>query len=196
MKKIITIDCDDVLSETIDALLKYYDYNIKWKSMHRKDVTSHEFNEIKRYHYTLDERVNKDMDFFLHKDALHKIKPLKWAKIKLQELKDMWYELHVVTWRWDKLKKHTLAWLNLNYPDMFDGVHFANTDTPNSVPKSQICKKLSTQLMIEDNLSFARDVAKTGVKVYLLDKPWNQDYNQKDKDIWIIKIKDWSEVKI
>jgi hypothetical protein len=29
MGKTITIDCDDVLSETIDALLKYYDYNIK-----------------------------------------------------------------------------------------------------------------------------------------------------------------------
>jgi hypothetical protein len=40
-------------------------------------VTSHEFNEIKKYHYTFDERTDKDMDFFLHKDALHKIKPLE-----------------------------------------------------------------------------------------------------------------------
>ena len=196
MDKIITIDCDDVLSETIDALLEYYNYNIKWKSIHREDVTFHEFDRIKKYHYTFNERVHADMDFFLHKDALHKIKPLIWSEDILLKFKSLWYKLHVVTWRWDDLKEHTLDWLDLNYPDMFDGVHFANADTPDFVPKSEICAKLWSQLMVEDDLRFARDIAQSGIKVYLLDKPWNQDYNQDDINMWIIKVKKWSDIKI
>lgn len=195
MSKIITIDCDDVLSETIDALLKYYNYNIKWQPIKRNDVTFHEFDKIKKYHYTFDERFNKDMDFFLHKDALHKIKPLKWAKEKILKLKEAWYKLYVVTWRWNNLKKHTLDWLDLNYSDMFDWVYFANADMPNFIPKSKFCLDLWAQFMIEDDLRFARDIASKWIKVYLLDKPWNQDYNQ-SIDKWIIKINNWDEIKI
>jgi 5'(3')-deoxyribonucleotidase len=191
--KIITIDCDDVLSETIDALLKYYDYNIKWVSIYRKDVTFHEFDKIKRYHYTFDERIDTDMDFFLHKDALHKIHPLKWAKEKILELKKMGYKIYVVTWRWDNLKAHTFAWLDLNYPNMFDGVCFSNADNDNYIPKSKFCKDLWSEFMVEDDLRYARDVASKWIKVYLLDKPWNQHYD-KTIDKWIIKIKYWSEI--
>jgi hypothetical protein len=135
------------------------------------------------------------MDFFLHKDALHKIKPLEWAKEKILKFKERWYKVYVVTWRWDNLKEHTIAWLDLNYHNIFDDVYFTNSDMPNFIPKSKFCKDLWAEFMVEDNLEFARDVASKWIKVYLLDKPWNQKYD-KTIDKWIIKIKDWSEIVI
>jgi hypothetical protein len=196
MNKIITVDCDDVLSETVDALLKYYDYNIKWCPIKREDITFHEFDKIKKYHYSFDDRIDKDMDFFLHKDSSHLIKPLLWSLNKLNEFKKAWYKIYVVTGRPDELKNHTLDWLNINYKDMFNNVYFTNADKANAVLKSDFCVKLWSKLMIEDDLRFARDIASKWIKVYLLDKPWNKDYNVDDKKLWIIKIYNWTQVDV
>lgn len=196
MNKIITVDCDDVLSETVDALLKYYGYSIKGVPIKREDVIFHEFNKIRKYHYSFKERIHKDMDFFEHEDSLHLIKPLIWAIEKLNEFKLKWYDICVVTGRPDELREHTLAWLNLNYKDMFKDVYFANADKSNAVLKSEFCLQLWSELMVEDDLRFARDIASKWIKVYLLDKPWNQDYNDGDKKLWVIKISTWDEVVI
>lgn len=195
MQKVITIDCDDVLSETIDALLKYYNYNIYWKKIYREDVASHDFEKIKKYHYSFDERYYKDIDFFLHKDSLHLIKPLIWAKEKLLEFKEKWYKLYVITWRPDELKKHTLDRIDLNYHNLIEDVYFANADKDSAIPKSKFCEDLWSEFMVEDDLRFARDIASKWIKVYLLDKPWNQDYDEKDKDMGIVKIQSWDEIE-
>ena len=89
MKKPIAIDCDDVLAETIDALLEYYNYNINGKSITRNDVIAHEFDNIKAYNYSFEERYKKDLDFFLNHDALYKIKPVIGSKEKLLKFKEM-----------------------------------------------------------------------------------------------------------
>ncbi len=195
MNKIITVDCDDVLSETVDALLKYYDYSIKWVSIKRKDVTFHEFDKIRKYHYSFDERIHKDMDFFVHKDSLHLIKPLNWALAKLNEFKSKWYDICVITGRPDELRDHTLNRLKLNYKNIFKNVYFTNADKANAVLKSKFCVQLWSEFMVEDDLRFARDIASKWIKVYLLDKPWNQDYD-KNIDKWVVKIKNWSEIII
>ena len=195
MEKIITIDCDDVLSETVNALLKYYNYNIHWKKITRKDLTSHDFDKIKKYHFSFEERFQKDLDFFLNHDSLSLIKPVQWTKEKLLEFKKKWYKLYVITWRPDELKKHTFDWLSLHYSGIFEDVFFTNADKKNAILKSEICKKLWSEFMVEDDLRFARDIASKWIKVYLIDKPWNKDYD-KSIDKWIIKIKDWSEVNV
>jgi hypothetical protein len=49
--------------------------------------------------------------------------------------------------------------------------------------------------LIDDDIRFARDAASKWVKVYLLEKPWNREYNQ-SIDKWVVKIKNWNEIKI
>lgn len=49
--------------------------------------------------------------------------------------------------------------------------------------------------MIEDNLEYAMELANAGIKVYLLDRPWNQDYDpQIHKNI--IKVKGWKDIDL
>jgi hypothetical protein len=183
------------LAETMDSILEYYNYNINWKSITRKDVTSHDFEKIKKYHFSFDERYSKDMDFFLNYDSLHLIKPVKWAKKKLIAFKNAWYDIYVVTWRPDELSKHTNDWINLNFLWLINDIYFVNADKPSAIPKSQICLKLGSEFMIDDDLRFAKDIWKVWIKVYLLDKPWNKRFNPKI-DKWIEKIFSWDELKV
>jgi uncharacterized HAD superfamily protein len=47
--------------------------------------------------------------------------------------------------------------------------------------------------MIEDNLEYAIELANNGIKVFLLDKPWNQKYNPEIHKS-ITKIYSWDEI--
>ncbi|HKL44543.1 MAG TPA: hypothetical protein VJ892_04700, partial [Candidatus Absconditabacterales bacterium] len=165
------------------------------KKITRKDLTSHDFDKIKKYHFSFEERFQKDLDFFLNHDSLSLIKPVQGAKEKLLEFKKKGYKLYVITGRPDELKKHTFDWLSLHYSGIFEDVFFTNADKKNAILKSEICKKLGSEFMVEDDLRFARDIASKGIKVYLIDKPWNKDYD-KSIDKGIIKIKDWSEANV
>ena len=78
---------------------------------------------------------------------------------------------------------------------MFDGVKFADFFTKWATKKSIICKKLWAKIMVEDNLENAVDCASAWMKVFLIDRPWNQDYDKK-KHKWIIKVSGWNEIKI
>lgn len=57
--------------------------------------------------------------------------------------------------------------------------------------KSEICGELGISIFIEDNSSYALDCAKKGIKVLLLDKPWNKNY---EKHPNIIKVNSWEEI--
>lgn len=195
MNKIIAVDMDDVLSETVDAFLKDYNYNIHWKKITRDDVLDHEFENIKWYDLTFEERYQHDLWFFIKKDTLKILKPVKWAKQTLKKFKKKWYKLYIVTWRPEEIKDQSKEWIDFYYPDLFDKIYFANLDISDKTPKSQFCKNIWAEIMIEDNLDFAKEVAGKWIKVYLLDKPWNRDYDKK-KHKWIIKVKKWSEIDV
>ncbi len=195
MNKIIAVDMDDVLSETIDVFLEDYNYNIKWKKITREDVTDHEFENIKEYDLSFEERYKHDLDFFLKNNTIELIKQVKWAIEKLLEWKNKWYKLYVVTWRPEIIRKQTEDWINHYYPDIFDEIFLANLDESNDTPKSQFCLDIWAGIMIEDNLIFAREVAEKWIKVYLLEKPWNKEYD-KNIDKGIVKVKNRSEIEI
>lgn len=101
----------------------------------------------------------------------------------------------MVTARHFMLRFATGLWLYQNYRDIFSSIEFANFFTRFSTKKSVICQKIWAEYIIEDNLDNAIDCAKAWIKVYLLDKPWNQDYDKK-KHKWIVKVKSWSEIDI
>lgn len=58
------------------------------------------------------------------------------------------------------------------------------------LPKSQICKKLGINTIIEDDSQVAIDCTKNGIEVVLLERPWNKNL----KNCKIIKTKNWQEV--
>jgi hypothetical protein len=125
----------------------------------------------------------------------YKLDSVLWAKKKLREFKSKWFKLHVVTARHFLFRFSTGLWLYKNYRSIFSSIEFANFFSRFSTKKSVICKELWASIIIEDNLENAIDCANAGIEVYLLNKPWNKDYDVK-KHKWIVKVKSWMDINI
>lgn len=194
MSKILWVDLDEVLAETVDEVLKYNNYMIKWQAIYKDDISDYYVSNISKYNLIKDDAI----DFFwsvLSSPSRENILPVKWAKEKLQELKNNWRKIVVVTARREEISEYTNNWLKKFYPKLIDDIAFANHFSDKEVPKSTLCKQKWIKIMIEDNLDFAVELANFWVKVYLLDKPWNRHYNPLIH-LWVQKINDWSEISL
>lgn len=60
---------------------------------------------------------------------------------------------------------------------MIKEVYFGNSNDINEgkeIRKSDICKKLGADLLVDDQLEHAEDCARVGIEVLLYNSPWNQ----------------------
>lgn len=64
--------------------------------------------------------------------------------------------------------------MDKHYPNIFDDVIFAHHFTDNHVRKSDLCKALNVEGLIDDLIDSARDLSSVGIPTFLLKKPWNQ----------------------
>lgn len=195
MKKIIGIDIDEVLSETLDEVLKYNNYKFKWLPIKRKDVTDYYVYKIPEYNWSVDDAIVFFGKAIRSKSVQSNIKPVIWARNKLRQLKKEWWQIILITARAIDVKDFTEKWLNKYFLWLWDDIVFTNHFTKDSVNKSEVCEKLWIKIMIEDNLDYSRELANKWIKVWLIDRPWNISYDKKiDKNI--VKFKKWNEVKI
>ena len=194
MNKILWVDLDEVLAETIDEVLKYHNYNINNMSITKNDISDYYLSNISKYNIDRQQAI----DFFseiLTSSARENIIPVQWAREKLEIFHKQWWEINVVTARREEISDYTQKWLEKYYPNLIDNILFANHYSDKEVPKSTLCLQKWIGHMIEDNLDFALELAQFGIKVYLLDKPWNRHYNPLIH-LWITKIYSWSEIKL
>ena len=56
--------------------------------------------------------------------------------------------------------------------------------------KSDVCKELGVEVMIEDSLSQAKEIAPCVRKIFLLDCPWNQG----DLPMNVARVYSWDEI--
>lgn len=193
--KIIAVDLDEVLSETAHALLRWKKNRINGKRITWNELSSYNLWEIPKLEISRSTSVRIYLWFLIGAGLWNKINPVVWAKTKLKEFKKKWYKLHVVTARHFVFRFATWIWLYKNYKHIFNSVEFANFFTRFSTKKSEICKKLWATVIVEDNLDNAIDCAKAWIIVYLLDKPWNQNYDP-EKHKLIKKIYSRNEINI
>jgi len=87
------------------------------------------------------------------------------------------HELVVITSRQIELRPQTEEWLNVNYNGRFSGVYFGNEygGSRKAVSKAEICSDIGAELLIDDQIEHAEDCAARGMRVLLLDSPWNQN---------------------
>jgi len=167
----IWVDCDDVLSETVDGMLKRSPLVEKW--MKRNDITSFNLYEIEGADISKEEAVHAFYSFFESAEYLQ-TQPVFWAYEKLYERKKQWHNLFVVTWRPSRYENVTRTWIETHFPWIFSDYLFMNQYTENEIPKSQLCKEKWIQLLIDDSLSNINDVNWVWIPWFLLDNPWNQ----------------------
>jgi hypothetical protein len=93
----------------------------------------------------------------------------------LQRLKQC-HELAVVTSRQFAIQQATLEWLEQHFPSTFDSVHFGNhfAKAGDSRKKSEICRDIGADVLIDDNPAYAFDCACADMHVLLFN--WNLGY--------------------
>lgn len=169
-KRIIAIDCDDVIVETAPAIVRFYNERfgaqLEFKNFYSSDLSAWAADDK--------ETAMRRVDEFLRTPEYQQLAPLQEAIEVIRELKAH-HELHIVTGRSDFLAQATEDMLQQYFPDIFKSVEYTNFfgDKPRS--KADVCTTLGADLLIDDHLHHATVVAACGTEVYLFgDYPWNQ----------------------
>lgn len=167
----IWVDCDEVLSETINELLKISPLKEKW--IQRSDIISYELCEVEKIWITLQEAVDLFFSFF-ESSNYRQTQTVSWAYEKLYEWKQAWHTLFVVTARKKAHEDQTRKRVETHFPWIFSDFLFMNQYTENEIPKSQLCKNKWINLLIDDCVKNINDMNWVWIPWILLDKPRNQ----------------------
>jgi uncharacterized protein len=171
---LIGLDVDEVLAETIVRVIeRHNDVYCDEKKYKREDFTSYNWSDV--WGGTREDSINEIYDF-VASEYHDRIEPKKWAVEGVKRLSKH-HDLVAVTGRSFDFEEKTRNWLGKYFGDMIDGVCFGNDYSKNGemINKSHIAKELGLELFVEDNFSYANDIAKVGTKVFLFNAPWNQD---------------------
>ena len=132
------------------------------------------------------------MDFY-NCPRFEQLKPVAGAKNAVKKL-NLNHQLFAITSRPDVTEPMTRIWIKRNFLDGFQGVHFSNhfvLQTKNKKTKSDICKQLGVEIMIDDHIDYALDCSQNGIPVLLMDATWNQDEVLPEN---VRRVKGWREI--
>jgi uncharacterized HAD superfamily protein len=182
----IGIDIDEVLVEFVRPYLEFHN---------QKFGKSLKLEEVKKFHFWEDlgfsleeiqplfEEFNKsfilleDMPFFEN---------AKESVLKLSENNEIFF----ITSRPEKIRQGTENFLKMHFAN-FKFINSGDTYGGVKKNKADICKENKLDLMIEDSSKIALECAQNRIKVFLMDKPWNQDLNINEN---ILRVKNWKEI--
>ncbi|KAG0571687.1 hypothetical protein KC19_VG034100 [Ceratodon purpureus] len=119
-----------------------------------------------------------------------------------QTLRQLASDCHlvVVTSRQHVIRQSTMDWINLHYEGLFKEVHFGNHFAleGEARSKSEICRSLGIEVLIDDNPRYAMECADHGIEVLLFDLhgdyPWSKTAQGPTHPL-ITRVHDWSEVE-
>jgi len=131
----------------------------------------------------------KHIEMFDDSNYFNEIKPLKEAPSAILDLSSS-HKLAIVTGRNEGQKEKTLLWIKKYVPQIKEIFFIRKSVRDNSKSKAEICKEIQADILIEDNLKYAQQVAQAGIKVLLFDYPWNQSSNLNPL---IIRVCGWKE---
>jgi len=182
----IGIDIDEVVVEFFRGYLKLF--NKKFGTNYSlNDWTSNniwEFAEVSK-----EKALETSKEFSESKD-FNSLEFVSGAKESISFLEDN-NEIFFITSRPDSWKKKTISFFEKNFPKNNFHIYFSGEISGGKKSKGEICEELGLRIMVEDNGDYALDCAKRGIKTFLLDKPWNKDYEEHEN---IIKVSDWGEL--
>eukprot|EP01035_Chromulina_nebulosa_P018322 gene18322-24011_t len=198
-KPVIAVDIDEVLAHFIPKLADFHNENYG-TSLTVEHFNCYEFHKV--WGGSLEETSSKVMSFF-DSPHIHELSTVSGSYDALKLLKQD-FSLHIVTSRQHIVEDLTRQWIQKNYPDIFDEIHFGNHYTKNGISrsKSDICKDINALLLVDDSLIYAKHCAICGIPVILFGNyPWNRP-NDIDRSLFthssgkclIHEISSWDQV--
>ncbi len=181
----IAIDIDEVVVGFVEMCMRFVE---------SKGIKRVNYEDV--YSYKLWEVLDIDKDYFIEllnegnlTRELLKVGFIFGAKEGVCFLRDN-YDICFVTARPKTITKYTRDFIFEEFGILGDKVVFFGDVLRGGKRKCEICKDLRVDLIIEDNGIDSLKYAENGIKVVLLDKPWNQEFEHER----IFRCKDWGEI--
>ena len=138
------------------------------------------------------------MHEFFNTSHFENIKVVPGALEGLKQLRDLGFDLVVVTSRQLVIQEATKVWLAKHFPsDTFQQVVFGNHwgREGRKIKKVDLCKQLGASVLIDDSLSYCNEVAEAGIKALLFDLHGGYNWNKSGEMVLgVTRINSWQEV--
>lgn len=183
----IGVDLDGTLADyqrtVCNFVTENHDKNCKFSQIQRDDC----YDILGSNMITRALRLRK---LYSQTDSLKKIGPVADSQKSIAKLKKSGHDLFVVTSRFVGFSKATKQWASEKYSNSFDKIVFSKILASYSYNfKANKYKKFGADLVIEDSARVAKKCSDLGIKVILLDFPWNQGFKAKG----VTRVKNWNE---
>lgn len=182
----IAVDLDEVICEHLEKLLEFYNHKYN-KNLSRKNFFTYDFWKV--WGGTLKE-AKKIVQNFYESEMFNDTLAVDGAIEGIEQLAQK-NQVYIITARPERWREKTEKWIKKYLPKFKTKVIYTSDYHVNSQAKSQICKDLNIDLIIEDRSKFAKECAGAGIKVILLDKPWNQKLKENKN---ITRVYSWPEI--
>lgn len=185
---IIGVDVDDVLADFTGALLPHlngvYKTSIVYEEIHSM--------RLERVWRVPAENIKRHIHDFIPREAKI-LKPYLDAFAPLVTLKSAGHEAQVVTSRPSFIRDDTINWVEEHFRGIFSRHHVTNQYGEGvRTTKQELCLKEGIGLLIDDNPEYATNCSRNGIKVVLIDRPWNRTLKENSK---IIRVAGWAQVE-
>jgi Uncharacterized protein conserved in bacteria len=168
---IIGIDLDDVLTDTLPAVIKYHNEVYK-TNLKREEFFSFKYWEV--WGGTREEAIQKVYDFH-QSPYFAELKPIVGTQEALARLKNG-NELYLITSRQEVFAEATKNWIKQYFSGIFSDIFITNFYTKSgvSITKREICNQIGADILIDDSIEYALECLAPERKIFLFDSPWNQ----------------------
>ncbi len=180
----IGIDFDDTIVDSLGELLKLYNSKTG-KNLKKTEVNSWDWGKVLGLSRKESDEI---VDEFLRN---HKVEEQLQIEGAVESIKSILkeHEVKIITSR-NSIFKHTVeGWIKHYIGENIKVIPAGDWHKQQGATKAEICKKLGIRLIVEDAPSTAIECAKSGIKVILFDKPWNQGIADKN----ITRVFNWLE---
>lgn len=187
-KPVIAVDIDEVTADFISYFV--YFHNLMYKTRIKK-------NQVSSYYlYQTFNTDKKEMGIrfaeFQSLRLLERLEPAKGAINGINQLVKAGFSPHFVTARPQTIKKETQDWIKKHFKNIELPIHYTHQGFGKpELRKSEVCKKIGAKILIDDHIENALDCAENGIKVFLLNAPWNRTSSLPPN---IIRVESWKEI--
>jgi uncharacterized HAD superfamily protein len=182
----IGIDIDEVIVEFLEGYIQHYNSKNS-SSFALKDFHSYQFWEV--LPISKEEAIRIAEEFF-ESELFDNISFVKNAKENLKGLIKK-NNIFFITARPTSWRNKTQKFFENHLPnEKYELIFSSDFHSGSGSKKSDVCLSFEIPIIIEDNKHYALDCAEKGIKVLLLDKPWNKGITHKN----IIRVFSWGEI--
>lgn len=181
----IAIDIDEVVVDFVEKYMEFVETR-GIKGVNYENVDCYELWEvlgITRDKFMILLNEYNESKYF------REVKFIDGAKDGICFLRDN-FDICFITARPESISKRTKDFVFREFGILENSVVFSGDNFGKNKNKDDICKDLGIGLIIEDSGLDSLKYAENGIKVLLLDKPWNQEFEHGR----IFRCKDWGEI--